>query len=37
MEQCALRQDMDGVNAVVVPLSLALDSLIAAIAENGTQ
>jgi CheY-like chemotaxis protein/HPt (histidine-containing phosphotransfer) domain-containing protein len=37
MEQCALRQDMDGVNAVVAPLSLALDSLIAAIAENGTQ
>ena len=37
MEQCALRQDMDGVNAVVAPLSRALDSLISAIAENGTQ
>jgi PAS domain S-box-containing protein len=37
MEQCALRQDRDGVNAVVAPLSRALDSLIAAIVQNGTQ
>jgi CheY-like chemotaxis protein/HPt (histidine-containing phosphotransfer) domain-containing protein len=37
MEQCALRQDFDGVSAVVAPLTRALDSLIAAIVENGTQ
>jgi PAS domain S-box-containing protein len=37
MEQCALRQDLDGVSALVAPLSRALDSLIAAIVENGTQ
>jgi signal transduction histidine kinase/DNA-binding response OmpR family regulator len=37
MEQCALRRDADGVGALVTPLSLALNSLIAALVENGTQ
>ena len=37
MEQSALRKDMEAVTALVTPLSRALDCLIAALAENGTQ
>ena len=37
MEQSALRQDGDGVGALVKPLAAALDSLIAALVEKGPQ
>jgi CheY-like chemotaxis protein/HPt (histidine-containing phosphotransfer) domain-containing protein len=37
MEQSALRKDVDAVVALVTPLSRALECLIAALAENGTQ
>ena len=37
MEQCAMRKDADGVNALVSPLSQALASLIAALNKNRTQ
>jgi CheY-like chemotaxis protein/HPt (histidine-containing phosphotransfer) domain-containing protein len=37
MEQCAMRNDADGVNALVSPLSQALASLIAALNKNRTQ
>ena len=37
MEQCALRLDEQGAVALVGPLMLAMDSLIAVLAENGPQ
>jgi HPt (histidine-containing phosphotransfer) domain-containing protein len=37
MEQCAVRKDVDGVTALVSPLSQALESLIVALVENRTQ